>query len=122
MSITVNHEVIETDHEGFLLDPEDWNEEVMEALIAEHEKSGHKPVGTLGRAMAFYFRDYYDDHMRHPTMREMVQFHAKKNGLEFQEAEKLRDLLYERFPHGPIPMLAKLAGLPRIPVAKEMEG
>ncbi len=122
MNITVNNEIIETDDEGFLCNPEDWNEEVMEALIAEHEKAGHKPVGTLGRAMILYFRDYYDDHMRHPTMREMVLFHARKNNLEFRQAEKLRDLLYELFPHGPVPMLAKLAGLPRTPVARELEG
>ena len=122
MSLTIGNEIIETDDEGFLLDPENWNEEIMEALIGEHEKAGHRPVGSLGRAMIFFFRDFYEDRLRHPTMREMIQFHAQKNGLSFQEAEKLRDVLYESFPHGPIPMLAKLAGLPRPPVAEELEG
>jgi TusE/DsrC/DsvC family sulfur relay protein len=113
--------MVEVDREGFLLNPEDWDEKVMEAQIRAHEVAGHKPVGVLGRAMIMFVRSYYEDHMRHPTMNELIRMHAAKEETGFKNAEHLRDALFELFPHGPIAVLAKLAGLPKATVAEEME-
>ena len=110
---------VEVDREGFLLDPGQWDEEVMEALIKAHEAAGHRKVDMLGRAMIFFVRHFYEDHMHHPSMNDLVRMHGEREGENFEEAERLRDALYEMFPHGPIPMLAKLAGLPHAAASEE---
>jgi tRNA 2-thiouridine synthesizing protein E len=116
-----DNRTVEIDREGFLLNSEDWDEKVMEALIKAHEVAGHKPVGVLGRAMIMFVRSFYEDHMRHPSMNELIKMHAEKEEVSFKNAEHLRDALFEMFPHGPVAMLAKLAGLPKQAVAEEME-
>ncbi|HHH39391.1 MAG TPA: sulfite reductase subunit gamma, partial [Sedimenticola sp.] len=44
MSIEVNGKTIATDEEGYLVNPEQWDEEVAEALVKQHEAAGHKKV------------------------------------------------------------------------------
>ncbi len=121
MSIIVDGDHIKTDEQGFLVNPDDWNEKVMEELIRQHEAAGHKKVDPAGRAMVLFFRDFYEDHMRHPTMNEIVRAREKLDHKRFREAADLKEILYDMFPHGPVPMLAKLAGLPQNAVAQEME-
>ena len=113
MSIEVNGEIIETDEEGYLLNPDDWTEDVAEALVREHEAQGHKPVTETGWELIRYFRDYYEEHMTHPSMRKLLNERAKLEGKHFEDEKSYRDFLYELFPHGPIRMLCKLAGLPK---------
>ena len=123
MSITVNNRTIKVDREGFLLDPGDWNDDVGLALIKQHEREGHKEVTETGWLLIKSFRDFYDDHMRHPNMNELIREHAKRRGRSFEEEKHdYKEFLYELFPHGPIRMLAKLAGLPRTAIAQEITG
>lgn len=112
MSIEVNNKVIKTDEEGYLLEPDDWNEDVAEALIRQHEADGHKPVTETGWELIRYFREYYEDHMIHPSMHKLLTERARLHKNHFKDEKGYRDFLYELFPHGPIPMLCKLAGLP----------
>ncbi|HFD79045.1 MAG TPA: TusE/DsrC/DsvC family sulfur relay protein [Gammaproteobacteria bacterium] len=112
MSIEVNGRIIETDEEGFLLNPDDWDEDVAEALVRAHEAAGHKPVTETGWELIRYFREYYEAHQVHPTMHKLLAQRARLEGKPFHDEESYRDFLYELFPHGPIPMLCKLAGLP----------
>ncbi len=113
MSIEVNGKIIETDEEGYLLNPEDWNEDVCEALIKQHEAAGHRPVNETARGLIEYFREYYEDHMMHPTMHKLLKTLGKVKGKSFRDQEEYKEFLYELFPHGPIQMLSKLAGLPK---------
>lgn len=48
MSINVNGKTIETDEEGYLLNPNDWDEYVAEVLIRQHKAASHKPVTETG--------------------------------------------------------------------------
>ena len=122
MSITVKNQVTETDEQGFLLNPEDWTEDVGLELVKQHEAAGHRKVTETGWMLVKSFRDFYEDHMRHPTMNELIRNREKLDGKDFEKEEHdYKEFLFELFPHGPIPMLAKLAGLPREAVAKEME-
>ena len=122
MNIKIGHQIIKLDEQGFLLDPEDWTEEVALELIKQHEAAGHKKVTETGWRLIKAFREFYEDHMRHPTMNELIRNRAKLNGKDFEKEEHdYKEFLFELFPHGPIPMLAKLAGLPQEAVAKEME-
>ncbi len=112
MSLTVNGKTIETDEEGYLLNPDDWDEDVAKALVCEYEKEGNPPIGEAGWSLIRYFREYYEDHQVHPTMHKILRERAKEEGKDFLEEEAFRDYLYELFPKGPIPTLCKLAGLP----------
>lgn len=112
MALVVNGKTIETDAEGFLLDPDDWDEAVMDALIDAHQSAGHKPISETARGLIEYVREFYEDHQRHPTMHDLVNDLGRHKGESFRDAEAYKAFLYELFPHGPEQMLAKLAGLP----------
>lgn len=113
MSIEVNGTIIETDEEGFLINPNDWNEAVGEALIKQHEADGHKPVSDTAEGLIDYFREYYHENKTHPTMHQLVQTLGARHGEHFHDHEAYKNFLYELFPHGPVQMLCKLAGLPK---------
>jgi tRNA 2-thiouridine synthesizing protein E len=113
MSIEVNGTIIETDEEGYLVNLDDWNDEVCEALINAHEADGHKPVSETARGLIGYYRDYYQENKVHPNMHTLVRTLGKHKGDHFHDQEAYKRFLYEMFPHGPVRMLCKLAGLPK---------
>jgi len=109
MTIQVRDTTIETDEEYYLLDPDAWDECVAEAVA---EAEGLKLTETHWGLVNF-FRTFYEDHLRHPTMHELVLTLGKHHGKRFEDAKKYRDFLYQLFPQGPVPTLCKLAGLPK---------
>ena len=109
MSICIEGKSIETDEQGFLLDPSRWDECVAEAIAAEMGID----LKEIHWGLINYFRTFYEDKMRHPTMREWVLTLGRHHGKPFAEARQYRDFLYQLFPDGPVPTLCKLAGLPR---------
>lgn len=113
MSIEVNGKAIETDEEGYLCNLDEWNDEVREALIKRHEADGHKPLSETARGLIEYFREYYQENKVHPSMHKLVLALGKYSGEHFHDQESYKNFLYELFPHGPVPMLCKLAGLPK---------
>lgn len=112
MSITVNGKIIETDASGFLLNPADWNEDVAEVLAKEHEKAGHKPLTDTALGLVDFFREYFDEKLTHPSMNDLLNTLGRHPGQKFSDAKAYKQFLYDMFPHGPIQMLCKLAGLP----------
>jgi len=112
MSIEVNNEIIETDNEGYLVSPGDWNEDVAAELIKQHEADGHKAVTETGWELIHIFREYYEAHQTHPSMHKLLAGKAKLENKQFSDEESYKKFLYELFPHGPVRMLCKLAGLP----------
>ncbi len=115
MSIEVRGKIIETDEEGFLLNPNDWSEEVAEKIA---EREGIK-LDDVKWALIRYFREYYEEHQTHPTMHKLLLTEGKLHGDHFKDTKLYRDFLYETFPKGPIQTLCKLAGLPK--PAEEVE-
>lgn len=113
MSIEVNGKLIETDEEGYLLNLADWNDAVCEGLIQQHEADGYKPLSETAKGLIDYFREYYQENQVHPTMHKLVQTLGKYEGEQFHDKEAYKNYLYEMFPHGPVRMLCKLAGLPK---------
>ncbi len=120
MTLIVKGEEIKTDVEGFLLDPDDWTEEVGEALVQQHEADGHKKVTETGWMLIRYYREFYEEHLRHPKLNELIREHEKLEGKRYREEIDYKQKLYDMFPHGPVVMLAKLAGLPQRAVAEEI--
>ncbi len=112
MSITVNGKVIETDAAGFLKNPNDWDEDVSDALAKAHEEAGHKPLNETAMGLVDYCREYYEEKLTHPTMNDLLNTLGKHPDQSFSDAKAYKKFLYDMFPHGPIQMLCKLAGLP----------
>jgi TusE/DsrC/DsvC family sulfur relay protein len=113
MYLDVNGAKVELDEEGFLVNPNDWNEAVRVALIRQHEADGHIAVSDTAAGLIDYFREYYSENKTHPTMHQLVQTLGAHQGEHFHDHEAYKEFLYELFPHGPIQMLCKLAGLPK---------
>ncbi len=74
MSIKVENKTIETDEEGYLLDPNQWDECVAEAIAAQEGIE----LTAMHWAMINYFRTFYEDHMRHPSMHEQASLRSRE--------------------------------------------
>ena len=106
MSYEINGKTVETDANGYLVDINDWNEEVG-AAIAETEgvelTDEHWDVIN-------YLRDAYINENGHqPNNREMIKAMSKKWGRKIGSKD-----LFVLFPGGggPSKQAAKIGGLP----------
>ncbi len=99
----MNAKLPERDAEGFLLDPEDWDESVAEALAQEEELE----LDDTRWAILRFMRDYLAEHGVAPDVRHVTQFLAKTQGLSKKEAKAL---LFQTFPYGYVKQACKLAG------------
>lgn len=120
MSIKVGDKIIETDEEGYLINPEDWNEEIAEELALQHLERENVKLTDDHWGLIQYFRDYYAAEKTHPSMHKLVMTLGKQHGKEFHERKEYEEYLYTLFPKGPVPELCKLAGLPK--PSEEFEG
>ncbi|UTW45837.1 TusE/DsrC/DsvC family sulfur relay protein [bacterium SCSIO 12696] len=105
MALQVGQSLISTDKEGFLVNLEDWSEEVAE-LLAEAEgislTDNHWEILHLLRK----FQEQFD---LSPPMRPLVKYVTQKLG-----PEKGRSIyLTQLFPPNPAKIASKLAGLPK---------
>jgi tRNA 2-thiouridine synthesizing protein E len=96
-TFTLGEVSIEVDEDGFMLEPEEWNEEIAKALATteavdflteEHWKLVH------------YLRDYYLKFGIAPMIRKL----CKETGFPLKK-------VYELFPSGPAKGACKVAGL-----------
>jgi len=113
MSIKMDDKVIETDEEGYLLNPNDWTEKVAEEMAFQQSQQDNVKLTDAHWGLIQYFRDYYDENKVHPTMHKLVMTLGKSHGQHFHDRETYKSFLYGMFPHGPVPELCKLAGLPK---------
>ena len=93
---------LETDAEGYLLEP-DYNDETVN-VIAEAEGITLTPEHGL---VVNYLRDQYREHGHTPNFRNMLK---EVQGF-WPEADS--KALYDLFPIGPAKQGAKVAGLPQ---------
>jgi len=93
------------DEEGYLVDPNDWNEVVAEelaqqenlALTEEHWK-------VFG-----FMREYYSEHQVAPDARHTIKFLADQLGY----GRAARKRLFELFPYGYVKQACKASGMKR---------
>jgi dissimilatory sulfite reductase related protein len=100
---TINIEVdsfnLEVDGDGFLKNPEVWNDDIARAL-AKNDGTGE--LNERHWAVINYIRDYYLENNMAPMVRKVCQ----NSGLRLKE-------LYDIFPMGPAKGACKIAGLPK---------
>jgi tRNA 2-thiouridine synthesizing protein E len=94
-----------TDDEGYLVDPDDWNETVAVALA---EREGLQLTDLHWQVLRF-MRAFLDEHQLIPDARFVIRFLADEAGL----GDAARQRLFELFPYGYVRQACKIAGMRR---------
>ncbi len=105
MTFIVNNQTILTDKQGYLINCDDWNEQVA-LTIAEIEQV---ELTDSHWEVIHYVRDFYLKFNKSPAMRPLVNY--LKLTLGDEKANSL--YLAQLFPGGAAKQSTKLAGLPR---------
>ena len=95
---------ISRDAEGYLLNPDDWNESIAEELAIEE---GIELNDIFWLAMNF-IRTYYGEHNIAPDVRHLVTYLASENQCTKKEAKKL---VFDLFPYGYVKQTCKISGM-----------
>ena len=103
--LNVNNTIIETDPLGYLLDVNQWNQDVALA-IAEKE---NLQLTEVHWEVIHFVRDFYKEYKTSPAIRMLVKAMAQKLGEDKGNSRYLQRL----FPDGPAKQATKLAGLPK---------
>ena len=95
----VGDTALEVDEDGFIQEPDRWNEEVAAALA---KTEGVEDMTEEHWKLVNYLRDYYLQFGVAPMIRKL----CKQTGFSLKE-------VYELFPSGPAKGACKVAGLPK---------
>ena len=103
MAIEVEGKTLETDEEGFLLDPGQWNE-----TVAAHIAVGEKLELTAARwEIVRYVREHFETRGTVPEARMLLKMLNERHGKEIAT----RKHLYQLFPYGYGQQACKIAGM-----------
>ena len=97
---------VSTDTEGYLVNPEDWNEDVAIELASEE---GLELTDEYWQILNF-MRDYYDEHRVAPDVRHIMSCLAREHGYDKKEAKRV---LFKLFPYGYVKQACKISGMKR---------
>jgi len=103
MALELEGKLYETDEEGFLLDPHDWNEPLAR-YIAQGEKL---ELSEERWAVVRYVREHFDSHGQVPEARYVLKELTKHYGKD----KGTRKFLYQLFPYGYGQQACKIAGM-----------
>ena len=92
------------DPEGYLVDPEDWNETVAQTLAGEEGIELDDDTWPV----LHFIRRYWSEHRVAPDVRHVVSFLAKEEGLDKKSAKQY---LFNKFPYGYVQQTCKIAGM-----------
>lgn len=98
-AIEVNGQQVEVDEDGFIINPEQWNEDVANVFA---KTEGVEEITEEHWKVINYLRDYYQQFQVAPMIRKL----CKETGFNLKK-------IYELFPSGPAKGACKLAGLPK---------
>ena len=90
---------VDLDAEGFLVDAQQWNEEIAEEIARGNGVDELTPRHWL---VVRFMRDRYLETGNAPSIRAL----GKESGVPVKE-------LYELFPKGPAKLAAKIGGVPK---------
>jgi len=90
---------VEVDAEGFLTDPEQWDEQIAERIA---EENGIPELSDRHWLVVRFMRDRYLTTGNAPSIRAL----GKESGVPVKE-------LYALFPKGPAKLAAKIGGIPK---------
>ena len=96
---TMITESVATDAEGFLTDPQQWNEQLAEQIALEN---GIPELTDRHWLIVRFMRERYLATGTAPSIRSL----GKESGVPIKE-------LYQLFPKGPAKLAAKIGGIPK---------
>ena len=105
MTLEVNGQTIETDDEGYLVNPDDWNREVAQHLAASEELT----LSDEHHKVLDFMRAFYDEHQVAADARFVIRFMADEMGL----GRNAKTRLFQLFPFGYVKQACKVAGMKR---------
>ena len=97
---------INRDAEGYLIDPEDWDEDVARELATEEDielDDRYWPV-------LHFIHDYWTEQRVAPDVRHVVDFLVGEQGFDKKSAKQH---LFQLFPYGYVRQACKIAGMQR---------
>ncbi len=106
MALDVNGQNIETDDDGYLINLEDWSEDVAKKLAESEDIE----MAEEHWSVVNFLREYYDDYQIAPAVKVLTKAIAKERGMDKKAAS---EFLYGLFPSGPALQACKIAGLPK---------
>lgn len=96
----------ERDPEGYVVDPEDWDEELARQLAAEE---GLELTDAYWPVLRF-MREYWQQHKVAPDVRHVTRQLVEKHGYDKKSAKQF---LFNLFPYGYVKQACKVAGMQR---------
>lgn len=96
---------VETDEEGYLVDPDDWDKAVAEHLAHAEGLSLTDDHWKIIR----FLRDHYEKNRVAPDSRSVIKYLAENSG----KGRSARSYLWELFPYGYVKQTCKIAGMRR---------
>lgn len=96
----------ERDIEGYLIDPEAWNEDIAQELA---KGEGLKLTDEYWPILHF-MREYWREHQVAPDVRHVLEFLRSTEGIDKKAA---KDQLFRLFPYGYVQQSCKIAGMMR---------
>ncbi len=97
---------VSRDDEGYLVDPEDWDEDIANELAREESIELNGEYWPVLKFM----RDYYNEHGVAPDVRHSAKFLANEHGCDKKEAKKI---IFNLFPYGYVKQACKISGMKR---------
>ncbi|QMU61253.1 MAG: TusE/DsrC/DsvC family sulfur relay protein [Gammaproteobacteria bacterium] len=94
---------VQTDEDGFLLDPEDWTEEIAKKIAVKEELELTEDRWNLIRLI----REYYYENHSVPELRKIL----KQLKAELGPEKATRKYVYALFPYGYGQQGCKIAGM-----------
>lgn len=94
------------DSEGYLVNPEDWDETIARQLASEERLTLNESHWAVLRFM----REYWARHRIAPDVRHAIAYLAEAQGIEKKAA---KDQLFKLFPYGYVKQACKIAGMQR---------
>ena len=103
MGIEVNGVMLETDNEGYLLDPGEWDMDVANEIARSERLQMSEDHWTVVR----FVRNWFEDRHSVPEARHALKELRQKLGTE----KSTRKYLYSLFPYGYGQQACKIAGM-----------
>jgi tRNA 2-thiouridine synthesizing protein E len=94
------------DIEGYIVNPEDWNQDLARQLAAEENLELSEDYWLILEFM----RKYWLEHRVTPDVRHVVEYLVDERGYKKKEAKKH---LFDLFPYGYVKQACKIAGMQR---------
>lgn len=103
--LLLRERTVQTDDEGYLIDPADWDAELAQAIARQEGLE----LTDDHWAVIDFMRRYYDEHRIPADARFAIRFLARERG----KGNEARAALFALFPYGYVKQACKIAGMRR---------